>query len=106
MVGSVTLHGTCARYRTDLHTGRQQRNTDYLTVPVGQGTSYFLYPGANLSPEQTDDAAIGVERRLDGCVVEIPVSFKFQPEPPNQPTSGLIPILNEEHCMKANGTPF
>jgi len=84
--------------------GRQQRNTDYLAAPVGQGTSYFLCPGANLSPEQTDDAAIGVERRLDGCVVEIPGSFKFQPEPPNQPTSRLIPILNEGHCMKANCT--
>jgi hypothetical protein len=23
LVGSVTLHGTCARYRTDLHTGHQ-----------------------------------------------------------------------------------
>jgi hypothetical protein len=68
--------------------------------------SYFLDPGANLSPEQTDDAAIGVERRLDGCIVEIPVSFKFQPEPPDQPTSGLISILDEEDCIKANGIPF
>ena len=62
----MTLHGTCARYGTDLHKERQQSNTDFLAVPIGQGTSYFLYPGANLSPEQTDDAAIGVERRLDG----------------------------------------
>ena len=102
----MTLHGTCARYGTDLHKQRQQRYTDYLAVPVGQGTSYFLYPGANSSPEQTDDAAIGVERRLDGCVLAIPQSFKFQPELSDQPTSGLISILYEEDCMKANGIPF
>ncbi len=102
----MTLHGTCARYGTDLHKGRQQRYTDYLAAPVGQGTSYILYPGANLSPEQTDDAAIGVERRLDGCVLAIPESFKFQPELPDQPTGGLISILDEEDCMKANDIPF
>jgi hypothetical protein len=68
--------------------------------------SYILYPGANLCPEQTDDAAIGVERRLDGRVLAIPESFKFQPEFPDQPTSGLISILDEEDCLRANGMPF
>ncbi len=31
-----------------------------------------------------------------GCVLAIPELFKFQPELPDQPTSGLISILDEE----------
>jgi len=41
-----------------------------------------------------------------GCVLAIPESFKFQPELSDQPTSGLLSILDEEDCMKANGIPF
>ena len=41
-----------------------------------------------------------------GCVLAIPELFKFQPELPDQPTSGLISILDEEDSMKANGIPF
>lgn len=104
--GYCLPEAVCTSYRIALSTGRRQEKVDFQKTPIGQGTSYFLYLDAMISPKQTDDAVIRVGRRQDGCVIEIPESVTFRPQPSEQPPSGLIPIVNEEYCMRANGIPL
>src|SRR5947207_1803010 len=93
----------CTGERVDLAT---KERTNYAATPLGHGTSYFLRPNAEGSRELTKEASIRVTRYIDGCRIEILGSGKFRPEPCGKPTSGLIPILNEEDCQRANGIPL
>ena len=90
-------------YRLDLFSGSQQENVDYIEVPLGQGTNYFLYPEAEVHPQQTATATIRVERWHYGYLIEIPEVVTFRPSPPEYPMDALIPIINEGHCQRANG---
>ena len=100
--GYVCLCNICTSYRIELATGLGQEWPDYAAVPVGAGTGYFLLPHATVCAEQTGVALVRVTRYLNGFVIEIPESIDFRPEPLDR-GEALLPIVNERHCMEANG---
>ena len=50
--GYVKANAVCGHYRLELITGFRQDWPDYQAVPRGQGTGYFLYPEAEVYPDE------------------------------------------------------
>jgi hypothetical protein len=98
--GYVRVEAICTSYWRPLIPGSTEDSLDYANQP-GNRTYFFLYPDAEVRAVPSDDWVIHVEKGSPyGCIVHFPNNIDFRPKPGGA-AEGLIPIMNEDDCIKA-----